>query len=106
MGPSCVGALPAICPQPGDTVFEAGRDASLFIAEDAGDMLDDKIMDAHTEADGRVRFVLDTVAVGRPFGCARAAYEPARSRRTGSGPIELVLIGPRKDRMPLGRKVE
>ncbi|MDY7088529.1 MAG: Fe-S cluster assembly protein HesB [Actinomycetota bacterium] len=60
--PGALSISVAPLPQPGDTVFEAGRDASLFIAEGAGDLLADKIMDARTESDGRVRFVLDTAA--------------------------------------------
>ncbi|SNY25593.1 hypothetical protein [Paractinoplanes atraurantiacus] len=49
-------------PEPGDTVFQAGSDAALFIADGAGDLLDDKIIDAHTEDDGRVQFVLDNAS--------------------------------------------
>ena len=46
-------------PQPGDTVYEAGHDAQLFIAQGAGDLLNDGTIDARTDETGRVQFVLD-----------------------------------------------
>lgn len=47
-------------PQPGDTVHDAGANARLFIAEEAGELLADKTIDARTDESGRVQFVLDT----------------------------------------------
>jgi hypothetical protein len=46
-------------PQPGDTVFQAASDAPLFIANEAEVLLADKVIDAVTDGDGRVQFVLD-----------------------------------------------
>jgi iron-sulfur cluster assembly protein len=49
-------------PQPGDTVFQAASDAPLFIANEAADLLEDKMIDAVTDNDGQVQFVLDSSA--------------------------------------------
>jgi iron-sulfur cluster assembly protein len=49
-------------PQPGDTVFQAASDAPLFVANEAGDLLEDKVIDAVTDDDGRVQFVVDSPA--------------------------------------------
>ncbi|HEX5200445.1 hypothetical protein ACFQS1_35520 [Paractinoplanes rhizophilus] len=50
----------AVAPLPrrGDTVFQAASDAPLFIAEGAGELLGDKVIDARTEEDGTTRFLL------------------------------------------------
>lgn len=48
-------------PQPGDIVYEAGADVQLFIAEDAGQYLEDKTMDARQDAAGRTQLVIDSL---------------------------------------------
>jgi Fe-S cluster assembly iron-binding protein IscA len=51
----------SVTPQPGDAVYEVGTDAQLFIAEEAGELLDEKTIDARTDESGQVQFVLDTL---------------------------------------------
>lgn len=53
-----IGVSPA--PEPGDTVLDVGGDARLFIAEDAGELLENKLIDAQEDESGRLQFVLDT----------------------------------------------
>jgi len=52
----------AISPGPheGDTVYEAGEDAQLFVAEGAEELLRGKTIDALRDDAGRVQFVLVT----------------------------------------------
>ena len=45
----------------GDSVYEAGDAAHLFIAEDAEGLLDDRTIDARKDDDGRFHFVLDVL---------------------------------------------
>ncbi|MFC7279303.1 adhesin [Paractinoplanes rhizophilus] len=47
-------------PEPGDTVYDAGADAQLFIAEGAGELLEERTMDVREDDAGRVQFVLDS----------------------------------------------
>jgi hypothetical protein len=49
-------------PEPGDTVFQAASDAALFVAGDAEEFVEDKIIDALIDDNGRVQFVLDSPA--------------------------------------------
>jgi iron-sulfur cluster assembly protein len=44
-------------PQPGDVVYDAGG-ASLFVDEGAADVLDGQAIDATTDDNGRVQFIL------------------------------------------------
>lgn len=46
-------------PEPGDTVVEAADDATLFLGDGAGDLLEDKVIDAVTDESGRVQFVVE-----------------------------------------------
>lgn len=48
-------------PEPGDTVHGAGRNAQIFLAEGAGELLEDKTIDAREDDAGRVQFVLDSM---------------------------------------------
>lgn len=45
-------------PEPGDTVYEAGQAAQLFVSHDAEDLLADKSIDARKDDAGQVQFVL------------------------------------------------
>lgn len=45
--------------QPGDSVIELAPDVRIFVAENAEDLLDDRVIDAHTDDAGRVQLVLD-----------------------------------------------
>jgi len=47
-------------PQPGDTVYDTGNDAQLFIAEGAAELLEDKTIDTREDEAGRLQFVLDS----------------------------------------------
>ncbi|MCA2219011.1 hypothetical protein [Jidongwangia harbinensis] len=51
--------------EPGNTVFQAASDAALFIAGDAEECVDDKIIDALIDDNGRVQFVLVSPAPDR-----------------------------------------
>jgi Fe-S cluster assembly iron-binding protein IscA len=56
--------------QPGDSVIELAPDARIFVAENAEDLLDGRVMDAHKDDAGRVRLVLDfNVRSGRGKSC-------------------------------------
>jgi len=48
----------ASLPHRGDTVFKAASDAPLFIADGAGELLGNRVIDARTEEDGTTRFML------------------------------------------------
>ena len=45
-------------PQPGDTVYEVGEGAQIFVAESAEELLRDRTIDALSDERGRVRFIL------------------------------------------------
>ncbi|MEU4245651.1 adhesin [Actinoplanes sp. NPDC026619] len=46
-------------PEPGDTVYDAGKDAQLFIAQEAGGLLEDKTIDVQEDDAGRVEFTVE-----------------------------------------------
>lgn len=48
-------------PQPGDTVYDAGSNAQIFLAEGASELLEDKTIDAREDDAGMLQFVLDSI---------------------------------------------